>query len=136
MIKKILIVLSILLMLVTSIHNIQAEETSDSTSESVKPIDTSSIFWWSFIYTWDSDSTTWDATTTNFLKTVITKLTVWIWFTALFIMTIGWAYMIFSNWQDELLKKWKSIFMAWIIWIIIALASWLIMRVVIYLLYN
>jgi hypothetical protein len=55
---------------------------------------------------------------------------------SLIIMVIWWWYMIIYSWQEELLSKWKKIFMAGIISLIIALLSWLIVNFVNYLLYN
>lgn len=76
------------------------------------------------------------ATVDNALGLTIEKLMIVFWTLSLFIMTIGWWYMIFAHGQDELLNKWKSIFTAWIISITVALSSWIIMKIVIYLLYT
>ena len=45
------------------------------------------------------------------------------------------GFMIVANWKDELLTKWKGIFMAWLIWLIIALSASWIMKLVIYIIY-
>jgi uncharacterized membrane protein (DUF373 family) len=74
-------------------------------------------------------------TVNNVLETIITKLIIAFWILSLFIMTVGWWYMIFSHGQDELLNKWKGIFTAWLTSLIIALSSWIIIKIVIYLLY-
>jgi len=52
------------------------------------------------------------------------------------IMTVWSWYIILHNWQDELLSKWKSIFMAWVYAMIIALSSYLIIYIVRQILYS
>lgn len=54
---------------------------------------------------------------------------------SVFIMIIWAWYMILHNWQEDLLSRWKWIFMAWIIAMVVALASYIIISVVRYLLY-
>ena len=94
-------------------------------------IDTDSLFWQtSSIKTWTAKDTV-----ENTLITIVQKLMIAFWVLSLFIMTIGWGYMIFAAWKDEMLSKWKSIFSAWLIALIIALASSIIIKLVIYLLY-
>ena len=76
-----------------------------------------------------------EETIDDVLEVIVNKLMIWFWVLALFIMTVGWGYMIFAHGQDELLNKWKSIFSAWIISLLVALWSWIIMKIVISLLY-
>ena len=85
----------------------------------------------------DNIDTSGDAIETieDWLEVIVEKLMIWFWVLALSIMTIGWGYMIFAHGQDELLNKWKSIFSAWIISLVVALWSWIIMKIVISLLY-
>ncbi len=71
----------------------------------------------------------------EWLKLIVNRLMIGFWVLSLFIMTIGWWYMIFAHGQDELLNKWKSIFTSGIIALIVALWAWIIMKLVIYLLY-
>jgi len=71
----------------------------------------------------------------EWLKLIVNRLMVAFWALSLFIMTIGWWYMIFAHGQDELLNKWKSIFTSGIIALSVALGAWIIMKLVIYLLY-
>ena len=87
---------------------------------------------------WDDDLIWSDTeeTMNNILQTIITKLMIWFWTVSLFIMTIWWWYMILYNWKDELLTKWKSIFMSWWIWLVVALLSWAWIKIVIYLIYT
>lgn len=94
-------------------------------------INTSDLLWTSNTI----KQTTAKATIDKWLEVTVQKMMVALWVIALFIMTIGWWYMIFAHGQDELLNKWKSIFNAWLIALIVALSSSIIMKVVIYLLY-
>jgi len=75
------------------------------------------------------------ATLENWLTTIVQKLLIAFWVLSLFIMTIGWWYMIFAAGQDELLNKWKSIFNSGLIALLVALGSGMIMKIIIYLLY-
>jgi len=86
--------------------------------------------WWKQLKEWNAKETV-----DNTLSVIITKLMVAFWVLALLIMTVWGWYMISAHWQDEMLSKWKSIFNAWIIALIIALASGIIMKSVIYILY-
>ncbi len=69
------------------------------------------------------------------LEVILTNMIIWLWALSLLIMTIGWWYMIIYHWQDELLSKWKSIFLALIISLVVALSAWLIVNLVVYILY-
>lgn len=71
----------------------------------------------------------------NILAEIIYDLMVAIWVTAILTMTIGWAYMIIYAWQDDLLSKWKTIFKTWLIALSVALLSWLLIKLVSFLLY-
>jgi hypothetical protein len=55
---------------------------------------------------------------------------------SLLIMTIWAWYMIIFHGQDELLSKWKYIFMSWIIALVVALSSYYIVSLLRYLLYS
>ncbi len=74
-------------------------------------------------------------TAQSLLSTIIEKIMIAFWTIALFVMTVGWWFMVFSHWKDELLNKWKTMFTAWVISLAVALSSWIIMKVVISLLY-
>ena len=81
----------------------------------------------------------WENTTqrVNFLLwTIIQKLMIALWVLSVFIMTVGWWYMIMNNWQDELLNKWKKIFMSGIIAMVIALSSYIIISLFRFILYS
>lgn len=70
------------------------------------------------------------------LWTLIQKLMIALWTISLFIMTIWAWYMIMYVWQDELLSKWKSIFSAWIISLVVALSSYYLISIVRFILYS
>jgi ABC-type multidrug transport system fused ATPase/permease subunit len=65
-----------------------------------------------------------------FFADIIQKLMIWLGSLALLIITIWAWFMIFYHWEDSLLTKWKSIFSAWIISLIIALMSFYIIEFV------
>lgn len=70
------------------------------------------------------------------LWTIIQKMMLALWFLSVFIMTIWAWYIVLHNWQDELLSKWKTIFMSWIYSMIIALSSYYLVAIVRFLLYS
>lgn len=75
--------------------------------------------------------------TINFaLGTLIQKLMIALWIVSLLIMTIGAGYMILYHGEDEYLSKWKSIFTAGIISLLVALSSYYIVNLVVYILYK
>lgn len=75
-------------------------------------------------------------TVTNFLGVVLDKLILVFWACAVFIMTIGWGYMIIYHGQDDLLSKGKSIFMAGLLALVVALSAGIIVRLFSFLLYS
>lgn len=76
------------------------------------------------------------ATIKGFLSNIINKLIVAFWVLSLFFMTIGAGYMIIYHGQDELLSRWKSIFMAGLISLAVALSAGMMVNFVAYLLYQ
>ena len=70
------------------------------------------------------------------LLRILNQLIVAFWVLAVFIMTIGWGYMIIYHGQDDLLSRWKSIFISGIISLAIALSAWILVRLFAYLLYS
>ena len=74
-------------------------------------------------------------TVNNVLVTILEKLIVVFGVFAIFIMTVGAGYMIIYHGQDEFLSKWKSIFMSWIIALVVALSAWVIVKIFTSLLY-
>ena len=81
---------------------------------------------------WESSK----ATINMVLWTLIQKLMIALWIISLLIMTIGAGYMILYHGEDEYLSKWKSIFIAGIISLIVALSSYYIVNLVAYILYK
>lgn len=118
---------------INSTHSEEAQcEWQDSLCSSSYMFDTEQYWlWWSKIDKW------WSAkdTINNWLSLIVNQLMIAFWVLSLFIMTVGWWYMIFAHGQDELLNKWKSIFSAWLIALFIALSSWIIIKIIISLLY-
>lgn len=105
-------------------------EWKDSLCSPEYMIDTTALWLWTSM-----KGATAKETANNVLQTIITKLMVAFWVLSLLIMTVGWWYMIFAHGQDELLNKWKWIFNSWLIALIVALSSWIIIKIVISLIY-
>jgi len=74
-------------------------------------------------------------TATDTLQKIIDNLMTAFWVLALLVMTIWWGYMIMYNGQDELLSKWKAIFNSGLLALVVALSSWILVKLVAYLLY-
>ena len=86
--------------------------------------------WWHELIKNDTE-----ATVNNILWTIIQKLMIGLGSVAFLIMTIWAWFMILYHGQDELLSKWKYIFMSWIIALVVALSSYYIVSLLRYLLY-
>ena len=69
------------------------------------------------------------------LGDIIQKLMIALWSLSFLIMTIWAWFMIMYNGQDELLSKWKTIFMSWIISMLVALCSYYLVSLVRFILY-
>jgi len=89
------------------------------------------IFWWE-----DKTKKTAEETINFNLATFIQKLLIWLWIIASLIMTIWAWFMIIYHWQDELLTRWKNIFMAWITSLVVALISYQIVALIRYIIYS
>jgi hypothetical protein len=76
------------------------------------------------------------ATVKNVLATLIDKLIIAFWVLALFIMTIGAGYIIIHHGEDEFLSRGKSIFIAGLTSLAVALSAGLIVKFISYLLYQ
>ncbi len=85
---------------------------------------------------WNATSWDMETVTNNILVDIIDSLIISFWVLSLLVMVIWWGYMIIYSGQEELLSKWKKIFMAGIISLVIALLAWMIVSLVRYLLYN
>lgn len=70
------------------------------------------------------------------LGKIIQSMMVLLWSLALLIMTIGAWFMILHHGQDELLSKWKSIFMSWVYALIVALSSYYLIAIFRYILFT
>ncbi len=70
------------------------------------------------------------------LWSLIQNMMIWLWILSVLIMTIWSGYIIFHNWQDELLSKGKSIFMSWVYAMIIALTSYYLISIIRFMLYS
>jgi len=70
------------------------------------------------------------------LATIIQNLMIALWSFALLIMTIWAWYIILHNGQDELLSKWKSIFMSWVYALIIALSAYYLINIIRFILFQ
>lgn len=70
------------------------------------------------------------------LATIIQNLMVALWSLALLIMTIWAWYIVLHHGQDELLSKWKSIFMSWVIALVVALSSYYLINIIRFILFQ
>lgn len=148
MIKKLLIIFIILISL--SINNVFSETGSlrERCSEQVSewsqkincPQFTIDVMdfspgWWKVLkiareWGWDTKHSA-----NAILSVIIKNLIVAFGVLSLLVMTIGWGMMIFHVGQESILTKWKAMFMYWIISLIIALSSGIIIQLVSYFLY-
>ena len=90
------------------------------------------------IRSWEEAANWWPSTenTVNMtLGLIIKNMIIVFWVLSLFVMTIGWGFMIFHAWEDSILTKWKLMLKYWIISLVLALASWVMVNVVNWLLF-
>lgn len=109
---------------------VESCSTSEGTGSFCSPkfeinVSTFSPGWNKFVWKWIS----------SFFTTLIENLMIGLWVIALLIMTVGAGYMIFYHGQDEYLSKGKSIFMAGIISLIVALSSYWLVSLLRFILY-
>lgn len=71
----------------------------------------------------------------NFLSTTIQKLMVALWSIALLIMIVGAWFMILWAWKDDNVNKWKTIIKSWIIALVVALSSYMLVSFLRFILY-
>jgi hypothetical protein len=69
----------------------------------------------------------------DFLMDIIQKMMIWLGSIALIIIVIWSSFMILYYWEDSMLTKWKSIFSAWIISLIVALSAYYMIEIIKYL---
>lgn len=100
-------------------------------------IEASSLFdfWWKTASEVASEPTTKDRIN-HVLWELIQKMMIVLWVISLVVMTIWSWYMIIYYWQDEYLSKWKSIFLAWIIALVVALTSYYMISLIRYIVFN
>ena len=135
MLKKIIFIVVFFLLI---FFNAYADSSNVNTKEGIisndYTINVSNFTPW-----WKNLELKWNTTEerVNFLLwTIIQKLMIALGTLSLFVMTIWAGYMIFYHWQDELLSKWKSIFISWLIALSVALSSYYIVSLVRYILYS
>jgi hypothetical protein len=132
MIKKIIISLFLLCNICFGQNLLYANDKGNlkSTDFEIKVNDT--IWVWFDVKEWDDTSMVINRT----LGTVIQKLMIALWVLAVLIMTIWWGYIILHHGEDTLLSKGKSIFMAGVTSLVVALSSYYIVAILRYILYN
>lgn len=79
--------------------------------------------WVIFLREWNIDY--W---TRNIFKPVANLFLYLAWPIALFFLSLAWYNMIFSNWDEEKAKKWKSIIINTCIWVIIMLCIYVLLN--------
>lgn len=89
------------------------------------------------IYPWKKVNKGSSLETANWiLWTIIQNMMVALWAISILVMTIWAWFMILNSWDESMLTKWKTIFMSWIYAIVIALASYYMIAIVRFLLFN
>jgi len=130
MIKKILIIFLLFFSWIGSLYSAWSD---DLASEDFQ-IEVKSIFAWGqsdkISYEW------WNDTVKSLILIWIDKTMMALWIIALLIMLIWAWYMIIYHGQDNLLSKWKTIFMSWVIALVVALSAQMMVRLVEYLIYT
>lgn len=92
---------------------------------------------WDFTPGWASFiSGNTEETVDNVLINILDKLLIVFGAFAVLIMTVWAWYMIIYHGQDEFLSKWKSIFMSWVIALVVALSAGVLVQLFAYLLYS
>lgn len=67
---------------------------------------------------------------------IVQQLMLFIGAFSLFVMTIWAGYMILHRWDDASLSKWKEIFVAWILWLTVALFSYYMVSLARFIIYS
>lgn len=89
-------------------------------------------FWWK----WVEWSTSKEKINNLLNWKLIQNLMIALWVVSLFVMTVWAWYIIAYHWQDEFLSRWKSIFVTWIVSLIIALTSYYMVSLVRYIIFT
>lgn len=111
------------------IANSKNPENFTKSIEKVKWVVVWLVFLW-FIELWKVFLKTWDTESwiNNIFKPVAELLLYLAWPVALFFLSLAGYYYIFSNWDEDKAKKWKSIIINTSIWIIIILFIYVILN--------
>ena len=89
------------------------------------------------LFPWLNAPVSWSSNIANwFLWSIIQNMMVVLGTLSIFIMTIWAWYMILHTWQEEFLTRWKSIFMAWIYAMVIALSAYYLVAILRFILYS
>jgi len=130
--KKLLKTLLIILMFLSFIWFAKATETDLTSPDFELKVGKITPGWGSILW---GDWTAVDGA--NYALTfIIQRLMMFIWGLALLVMSIGAWFMILHRWDDSSLSKGKDIFMAWIIWLVVSLLSYLMVSTLRYLIYS
>jgi len=107
-------------------------ESKDDISSRGYMINVNDISPWKKVESWDTVKMSINRT----LGTVIQSLMMLLWSLALLIMTVGAGFIILHHGQDELLSKWKTIFMSWVYALVVALGSYYLVAILRFLLFT
>lgn len=134
MIKKVILSLFLILNIFFSSNLVFADDTKklDSSSFQIDVSSSGGILGWMW-FTPEGDTS---QVINRTLGTIIQKLMVALWVLAVLIMTVWAGYIIMYHGQDELLSKGKSIFMAGITSLVVALSSYYLVSILRFILYN
>jgi len=127
--KKILLII----LLLFSFSNLSFADDKNDMSKSTFEIQVNNLLWENSLKDTSSSA---KKTLNKTLWTVIQKLMIALWSISLLIMTIWAWYMITYSWHDELLSKWKSIFNAWLLSLVVALMSYYLVSLLRFILYS
>ena len=138
MLKKIILLLVPLALLLTPALAVAAEtgNTTDSKNDISNPdfiIEVDKLFPW--VKTWGQTEDI-NQTAGILIWTAIQKLMILLWFLSLAIMVVWTAYIVAYHGQDELLTKWKSMFVAGLSAMVIALLSYYIISLLRFVLFS
>lgn len=134
MIKKVILSLFLILNIFFSSNLVFADDTKklDSSSFQIDVSSSGGILGWMW-FTPEGDTS---QVINRTLGTIIQKLMVALWVLAVLIMTVWAGYIIMYHGQDELLSKGKSIFMAGVTSLVVALSSYYLVSILRFILYN
>lgn len=86
------------------------------------------IFLW-FIEVWKIFLRSWEITQASWIFKSLANLVLYIsWPVAIFFICLAWYYYIFSNWDEDKTKKWKSIIINTSLWVILILCIYILLH--------